>query len=81
MLLVMSTHDIFKNVPASGDGVSLWADTWKVLDEVMPNLREELFPAGHDAVVVEKEGEAEGKKDEGQVREVPTEGGVVIVQD
>jgi hypothetical protein len=84
MLLVMSTHDLFKivSVGESGEGtpsVSLWADTWVALDEFMPTLREELFPVGGDAVVVEREEVSSGGPSE--VKEIGVEGGVVIVQE
>jgi hypothetical protein len=68
MLLVMSAHDMFK------DG--LWEETWRVLDEFMPELRKELFPEGQ---VVSKD--VDVVVEAGDVREVGVEGGVVIVQE
>ena len=98
MLLVMSTHEIFKKAPAAsggGDGeppLSLWQDTWRALDEVMPTLREELFPdVPVDGIVStpkpvpnteeEKEHVASPPNREESVEEIAVEGGVVIVQD
>ena len=49
MLLVVSTQGMFQpSAEAAASGAQhneLWDATWEVLGPVMPELREELFPA------------------------------------
>ena len=46
MLLVMTTQGVFQPTETMTGSVNLWNVTWSKIDEFLPGLKDDLFPAG-----------------------------------